>query len=248
LKLRIAWLPLLSAVLLLGLWQFIAQNLHNPSLPTPLTVAEVLWQHLLSGQLPHHLAVTLRRLILSFSIAMLVGTALGIILGRSPTLNAFFDPWLMIFLNIPALVTIILCYVWLGLNETAAILAVVLNKVPTVIVTLREGSRSLNQELSEMAQCYHFSRRKMIFAVILPQLQPFIMAATRSGLALVWKIILVVELLGRSDGMGYQLQLFFQLFDVASILAYTLAFIAVMQLFEIAVLKPLDRYGQRWRR
>jgi NitT/TauT family transport system permease protein len=74
------------------------------------------------------------------------------------------------------------------------------------------------------------------------------MAATRSGLALIWKIILVVELLGRSDGMGYQLHLFFQLFDVASILAYTLAFIAVIQSIEIFILKPLDNKAMRWRR
>jgi NitT/TauT family transport system permease protein len=74
------------------------------------------------------------------------------------------------------------------------------------------------------------------------------MAAARSGLALIWKIILVVELLGRSDGMGYQLHLFFQLFDVASILAYTIAFIAVIQLLEWLVLKPLDRQFLRWQR
>jgi len=74
------------------------------------------------------------------------------------------------------------------------------------------------------------------------------MAATRSGLALIWKIILVVELLGRSDGMGYQIHLFFQLFDVASILAYTIAFIAVIQAIELLILKPLDKKALRWRR
>jgi NitT/TauT family transport system permease protein len=74
------------------------------------------------------------------------------------------------------------------------------------------------------------------------------MAATRSGLALIWKIILVVELLGRSNGMGYQLHLFFQLFDVASLLAYTVAFVAVIQLIEVLLLKPLDKKAQRWRR
>ena len=74
------------------------------------------------------------------------------------------------------------------------------------------------------------------------------MAATRSGLALIWKIILVVELLGRSNGMGYQLHLFFQLFDVASLLAYTFAFVAVIQLIELLLLKPLDRKARRWRR
>jgi len=58
----------------------------------------------------------------------------------------------------------------------------------------------------------------------------------------------VVELLGRSNGMGYQLHLFFQLFDVASILAYTIAFVAVIQVLELVVLKPLDNKAQCWRR
>ena len=87
-----------------------------------------------------------------------------------------------------------------------------------------------------------------IFDYFLPQLHPFVMGATRSGLALIWKIILVVELLGRSNGMGYQLHLFFQLFDVASILAYTIAFVAVIQLIELVVLKPLDKRSLQWRR
>ena len=179
---------------------------------------------------------------------MLLGCAIGIALGRHQRLNAFFDNWLVIFLNVPALVTIILCYVWLGLEESAAILAVVINKLPNVIVTIREGSRSLNQELLEMAYSYRFSRRKTLQHVIWPQLHPFIMAATRSGLALIWKIILVVELLGRSNGMGYQLHLFFQLFDVASLLAYTVAFVAVIQILESLVLKPMDQKAQVWRR
>jgi NitT/TauT family transport system permease protein len=84
--------------------------------------------------------------------------------------------------------------------------------------------------------------------VIWPQLSPFILAAARTGLSLIWKIILVVELLGRSNGMGYQLHLFFQMFDVASILAYTIAFVVVVQLIELAILQPLDRHARRWRR
>jgi NitT/TauT family transport system permease protein len=88
----------------------------------------------------------------------------------------------------------------------------------------------------------------MLVHVIWPQLHPFVMATTRSGLALIWKIILVVELLGRSNGMGYQLHLFFQLFDVASILAYTIAFVAIIQLIELMILKPLDKKSLRWRR
>lgn len=238
----------MSLLALLVVWQVLALYLNNHLLPAPALVAKVFWQECVTGQLPYHLGVTLLRLVVSFSVAMVLGCAIGILLGRSKKLDAFFDNWLVIFLNVPALVTIILCYVWFGLVESAAILAVVINKLPNVIVTIREGTRTLDQDLLDMARSFQFSKRKTLVHVIWPQLHPFVMGATRSGLALIWKIILVVELLGRSNGMGYQLHLFFQLFDVASILAYTIAFVAVIQLIELVILKPLDRKSLRWRR
>ncbi len=241
-------LAALSLILLISLWQGLALWLNTPVLPDVTSVAKVLLESIKSGELPYHLGITLMRLLTSFVIAMLLGCTLGILLGRYETLDRFFDNWLIIFLNIPALVTIILCYVWFGLSESAAILAVVINKLPNVVVTIREGMRALDRDLLEMAESFRFSRKKILRHVIWPQLHPFIMAATRSGLALIWKIILVVELLGRSNGMGYQLHLFFQLFDVASILAYTIAFVTVIQLIELSILKPLDIRAQRWRR
>jgi NitT/TauT family transport system permease protein len=244
---RPAILATLSIATLLLLWQGLALYLNTTTLPTPMVVINVLMEEISTGQLPHHLGITLYRLLLSFSIAMSLGCVIGIILGRHQQLDYFFDNWLVIFLNIPALVTIILCYVWFGLVESAAIIAVIINKLPNVIVTIREGTRTLDPELQDMAKCYRFGRIKTLRHVIWPQLHPFIMAATRSGLALIWKIVLVVEMLGRSDGMGYQLHLFFQLFDVTSILAYTIAFITVIQGIELLILKPLDKHAQRWR-
>jgi NitT/TauT family transport system permease protein len=244
---RLKILPTLSILTFFMLWQILAFYLNSALLPSPAIVAQRFFIHCKSGELPHHLSVTLQRLAVSFSISMILGCVLGIAFGLSEKLNAFFDHWLVIFLNVPALVTVILCYVWFGLNESAAILAVVLNKVPNVIVTLREGTRALDKNLQGMATCYKFSRLKTLQHVILPQLHPFLMSATRSGLALIWKIILMVELLGRSDGMGYQLHLFFQWFDIASILAYTVAFVGVIQLLELLILKPLDRMALRWR-
>ncbi|MEN9757182.1 MAG: hypothetical protein RL755_1369 [Pseudomonadota bacterium] len=240
-------LPTLSIVVFLSLWQLLAWYLHSSLLPLPQTVAQVFVAHCQSGELPYHLGVTLLRLLVSFIISMSIGGIIGVALGRNEKLNAFFDHWLVIFLNVPALVTIILCYVWFGLSESAAILAVVINKVPNVIVTLREGTRALDKDLLNMAKSYQFSQFKTLKHVILPQLHPFLMSATRSGIALIWKIILMVELLGRSNGMGYQLHLFFQWFDIASILAYTIAFVGVIQLIEFVVLKPIDTTAKRWR-
>jgi NitT/TauT family transport system permease protein len=229
------------------LWQLLADALQLPPLPSATKVFQHLGVVIENGQLPYHLGVTLRRLLISFSLSMIIGILIGIGLGRHYILNQFFDQWVLILLNIPALVTIIMCFMWFGLTETATILAVVINKVPNVVVTIREGTCALDPRLLEMAKSYRFSNWKTYRYVIWPQLFPYLMAAARTGLALIWKIILVVELLGCSNGMGYQIHLFFQLFDVTNILAYTIAFIIVIQLIEMLILKPLDKRANAWR-
>ena len=69
--------------------------------------------------------------------------------------------------------------------------------------------------------------------IFLPQLTPFLVGAARSGLALVWKIVLVVELLGRPNGVGYAISYYFQLFDVRAVLGYSVAFSIVMLAIEV---------------
>lgn len=241
-------MALLPYLVLLLLWQLAVQWVQSPALPGPLKVAGVLGEEISSGRLPNQLGVTLLRLLVSFILAMGLGTVLGVVLGLNPKVDRFFDSWLVLLLNIPVLVTIILCYVWFGLVEGAAIAAVVINKLPNVIVTVREGTRMLDRDLSEMAFVYRFGLLRTLRHVVWPQLYPYVMSAARNGLALIWKIILVVELLGRSNGMGYQLNLFFQMFDVASILAYSIAFVAVVQVIEAGILKPLERRAGHWRR
>lgn len=237
-----------SFIALVVIWQLGSLVTGPRLLPPPAMVADALVRGIVDGSLPYHTAVTLARVAASFVVAMLIGAALGLAMGRLPRLDIFFDSWLVLFLNIPALVTIVLCYIWFGLAEPAAILAVAINKIPTVVVTVREGARALDRDYLEMAAVFRIGRWKTLRHVILPSLAPFLLAAARSGLALIWKIVLVVELLGRSNGVGFQINVFFQFFDVASILAYTLAFVLIIQAVEWLLFRPLERRISRWRR
>jgi ABC-type nitrate/sulfonate/bicarbonate transport system permease component len=241
-------LRLVSALSLLLLWQCATLWWQSVLLPSPLAVLDTAWRDTLDGQLPHHLTATLRRVVVSFIVAMVVGSVIGILMGRYKSADLLFDAWLILFLNIPALVTIILLYVWFGLAEATAIAAIAVNKIPNVAVTLREGARTLDGEYLEMALSFRLGRRKTLVYVVLPQLLPFFAVAARSGLALIWKIVLVVELLGRNEGVGFQLHVFFALFDVAGILAYSLAFILVMLAIEFTLLQPMERAANRWRK
>lgn len=239
--------PVFSLALLLAVWIAAAAIADSDTLPGPLAVWSAFLREVPLGYFGDMLA-TLARVAGAFVVAMGLGGAIGIWLGTTPRADRLFWSWVIFFLNVPALVTIVLCYVWFGLTESAAILAVAINKIPNVAATLREGARALSRDLDEMARLYQMSRAARLRHVTLPQLAPFFAAAARNGLALVWKIVLVVELLGRPNGVGFEIHSQFQLFDVAGILAYALGFIVIVQVIELAVLQPWDRAANRWRR
>lgn len=241
-QLVLAVLPLVTLFLV---WQFAAMLLDDSTFPSVIKVFASFRTHLLEGDMLHHLMVTMVRVLLSFSVAMVLGVLIGIMMGAFPRLNAAGDSILIIALNVPALVTIMLCYVWFGLVEAAAITAVAINKIPTVVVMVREGARVVDQDLLAVAKVFKVSPVRYFSKVYLPQLYSFIMASARSGLSLIWKIVLVVELLGRSDGVGFQLGTYFQFFDISSIMAYTLAFAAIILVIEGLIMRPLDRYIAR---
>lgn len=239
---------LASLALLLACWQAAAFLGDSRYLPAPYPVFLAILEEARSGALFLHLGVTLARVSASFLIAMSLGSGLGFLMGRKPLLDRLFDPWLVVLLNLPALVLIVFAYIWLGLTETAAIGAAALNKLPNAIVVTREGARAMDKGLDEMAQVFDLSRATRLRHVVLPQLAPYIAAAARSGLSLVWKIVLVVELLGRSNGVGFEINLAFQLFDVRLLLAYTIPFVALMLSVEAFLVQPFERYVSRWRR
>ncbi len=240
-------LRLISLIVFVVIWQLAAVFVDREILPGPYLVLSTLIDHLQRGELLFHLSTTLLRVLISFIIAMALGVALGIVMGRYKKWDAALDGVLILALNLPALVTIILCYLWFGLGEFAAILAVAINKFPVVVVNMREGARAVDQDLLQVSKAFRLDWRRNWFQVYLPQLYPYLLASARSGLALVWKIVLVVELLGRSNGVGFQLGIYFQFFDIASILAYSFAFIMVVMTIEYLLIAPLDRRLMRWR-
>ena len=219
---------LASIALLLAVW-FAGSQLAGPRLlPPPQAVGLAIVAEARSGALAFNLGITLARVAAAFSIAMALGTAFGFFMGRVRLADRIGDPWLVLLLNLP-------------------LAAVVLNKLPLATVTVREGARALDRNLDQMAAVFRMSRWKRLRHVVLPQLSPYLAAASRSGLSLVWKIVLIVELLGRPNGVGFEIGVAFQLFDVTRILAYALVFVTVMLAVETFLVQPFERYVSRWR-
>ncbi|HEX2367360.1 MAG TPA: ABC transporter permease subunit [Bradyrhizobium sp.] len=238
---------LLSVAVLIITWWIVSLYVGNTRLPPPPEVLEAMLNEAKSGALFVNLGATLARVALSFVLAMTLGTAIGYWMGRVRLADRLGDPWLILLLNLPALVVIVLAYIWAGLTEAAAIAAIAINKLPTAVVTLREGTRALDPALDEMASIFAFPRGKAFRHVVLPQLAPYVAAAARSGLALIWKIVLVAEYLGRPNGVGFEIGVAFQLFDIPLLLAYSLSFAVVVFAIETALVQPFEARLSRWR-
>ena len=238
---------LLSLALFIVTWWVASLLAGSAKLPPPPAVLAAVVAEARSGALFVNLGATLARVTLAFTLAMTLGVAIGYWMGRVRIANRLGDPWLILLLNLPALVVIVLAYIWAGLTETAAIAAIAINKLPTAIVTLREGTRALDPALDEMATAFAFTRGRAFRHVVLPQLAPYIAAAARSGLALIWKIVLVAELLGRPNGVGFEIGVAFQLFDIPLLLAYALSFGVVVLVIETVLVQPFEVKLSRWR-
>ncbi len=238
----------LSLAALLALWALVAALAHSRLLPDPLSVGAAILADIRSGELPFQMACTLARVVAAFSLAFSLGVVAGYAMGRWKIVDRYADPWLIVLLNLPALVVIIFAYIWIGLDETAAIVAVALNKLPNVIVVTREGVRSLDAGLDDMARAFRLKWPTRIRHVVLPQLAPYLAAVSRSSLSISWKIVLVVELIGRPNGVGFVLGSAFSLFDMTKILSYAITFVALMLAIETLLVQPLERRTNRWRR
>ena len=215
--------------------------------PSPIAVGQAMWVAATIGPLLVDLGKTLLRAGAAFVAAMVLGTAIGIAFGRVRWLDQLFSGWLVVGLNLPAIVIAIVLYIWLGLTDLALILAVAINKLPLVISIVREGVRSFAYEFDELASVFRLSAWRRLRLIFMPQLVPFVLAAARTGLSLIWKIVLVFEVLGSDGGVGYRIAIQFQFFDITGILAYTTAFILVVLAFEYGLLRPLEQRMVRWR-
>lgn len=228
-------------------WGIVSGLAHSSLLPTPWDVAAFIIADLTHGDMLFNIAMTLWRAAVAFVIAMIIGCGLGFAFGRSPKADSAFMPWVLVLMNTPVLVIAALCYIWFGLTETSGILAVVLSKFPNNTIILRDGVRAFDPGLDDIGVIYRFSFVKRFRQILLPQAMPSVMAAARSGIGIVWKIVLVVEFFGLSNGVGFEISKYFSLFAIKEIIGYSVAFSLVMLAVELLILQPLDDHARRWR-
>lgn len=231
---------------LLLLW-IIGSRTMGEVLPGPLEVLGFIGREIENGRLGFHVWITTRRVLIAFAIAITTGVALGALMGRSKRFDDLLQGWLIVTLTVPRILLFVVSYLIAGLNDRALIVALVITVLPTIVVTIREGTRALDGGLIEMARAFRRSNVQVWRSVILPQLMPFVVGTARGALALSWKMVVLGELLGRTSGVGYQISFYFQFFNMRGILAYGVTMMVLLAFIDLVLMGWLQRRAFRWR-
>ncbi len=240
-------IKLASVVTLIGLWYLGAALLPPSIMPAPHVVGRVLWHNVMGRAIWIDVAITMTRIVFAFAIAMSIALVLGFAMGLSKSAERFFDVWVVGGISLPSLVVMLTVYMIVGLNDRAAVIAAALPVIPVLTINIWEGIKGVDQKLIDMAKAYHADRLRIIVSVVAPQIMPIMIASARFGLGLIWKMVLFVELLGRSDGVGYKIEYYYQMFNMSEVLAHALLFLLIMIFIEIILLGKLERYLFSWR-
>ena len=239
---------LLSIALIFGLWAVASVAVGTSVIPSPIRVWAAFQESLREGYVWSDMAVTLSRLLAAFGLAMVLAVVVGLAIGTIDWFGRMFDFWVTVGAAVPSLLIIVVAYLWLGLNDRAAVVAAALVVAPSATFNVIQGVRAIDPGLSEMARAFGVPHLAITRRVLFPQTLPYLFAAARSCLALTWKIVIFVELMGRSSGVGYRIQYFYSLFNMERVLASALPFMLLMLIVELVVLRQLEGYLFRWRR
>jgi NitT/TauT family transport system permease protein len=248
---------ILFPFVVLGVWYLIYYTIDSRIFPSPQQVLEFMWEEitLTSGvsygsvvsNVYGQFAISLMRLTVGFFVALIVGTIIGLAMGLSKAVDAFFHDWVMAILAMPALVWALFLGLALGFGNLGPILAVILSGIPFVIINVREGVRNTPKELFDMARAFDVPQNKITRHVLLPSLMPFFFAAIRYAYAIGWKGLVIAEVFASDRGMGWTIKFWYDAHRAHGVIGYALFFILFAMALEKLVFDRLADSAFKWR-
>lgn len=241
------WGAVASLLLLVAAWEAVAMLYGPLVLPDPRSAFSTLMALIDSGAAWPELAVTARRALIGFALALGAGSVLGLAAGVSMTASMMSRPLVTVLLGTPPIAWLVLAMLWFGASDGTPVFTVFIASFPVVFIGALQGARTLDNHLHAMAESFHLPRRMMFFDVYLPHVLSYLFPAWIAALGMSWKVVVMAELLSTQDGVGAALAVSRSQLDTASTMAWIVAIVGLLLAIEYLLLEPIKREVERWR-
>jgi NitT/TauT family transport system permease protein len=212
----------------------------------PSRILATLWQMFASGSIWAPLGVSATAFAIGLALAVAAGLPLGILLGRSNTLNAMFDPFITAFNATPRLVFLPLLMLWLGIGLWSKVAIVFLGALFPLLINTHEGVRNADKLLINVVRSFGAKEWDVARLVVIPNSLPFIVVGLRLAIGRAILGVVVAEFFGAQDGLGVLMVRAASSFNVDVVFAGLIIF-AALSLIMTGLVKLLEERMSRWR-
>ena len=240
-----------SIVLLLLVWQFVPHFFPMKAgtklfFTVPSQVIGTLWTMIVSGSLWGPLGVSAWAFALGLALAIVVGLPLGIVIGRSNTLNAMFDPFITAFNATPRLVFLPLLMLWLGIGLWSKVAVVFIGALFPLLINTYEGVRNADRLLINVVRSFGAGEWDIARLVVVPNALPFIVVGLRLAIGRAVLGVVVSEFFGSQEGLGVVMVRAASGFKVDVVFAGLIVF-AGLSLLMTGLVRLVEDRMSRWR-
>jgi NitT/TauT family transport system permease protein len=212
-------LGLLSGAAFLAIWQIVSMNVPPIILPSPASVFTAFVELTASGELVKATGQTIWPFAVGLSVAFVVGTTLGLLLGIFRPVARVLDPYIFIFWSIPNIAWLPLFIAWFGVGQLTLVVFVFVSAVFPQLLTVESGAKEADSFLVEVARSLGGTKHEILRIVVLPSALPYIFAGLRIAVGRALVGIIVGQLLIVATGIGYMFQFYGETLSLAKYFA-----------------------------
>lgn len=234
---------------LLILWEVVVRLEIWPDylFPGPLQVFEALRFGVEDRTFLYAIATSLRRFVIGFSVALVIGIGLGLAIGSLRVVRETVGPLLIGLQSLPNIAWLPMGLLWFGLNDGAILFVIVMGVINSVAMSTADGIRNVPPIYRRAARTMGAQGVTLYLNVVLPAALPSIMTGVKLGWTFGWHALIAGEMLFVSLGLGHLLVMGRELSDMAQVMAVMLVIIAIGLVMERLVFAPLEhRVRRRW--
>jgi ABC-type nitrate/sulfonate/bicarbonate transport system permease component len=199
-----ALLPrLITGLAILLIWEFVVRAFAPAYVAKPSTVVLAIPHVIIDPAFLQALGATLTAVAEGLAITIVIGTAIGLLMGRSNVIDRMIRVYINGFNAMPMIVALPLFSLWFGYSGAARIATIIFAAIFAITMNVADGARSVPREYLEVAHSFRSGRLRMLTDIVLPASMPYLLAGFRlaAGRALIGAV--VAEFFLSIGGLGY---------------------------------------------
>ena len=190
--------------------------------------------------------MTWLRLLVAVSASLIIGIPIGLAMGLSRTFDEFLRPVVKFIMGVPALNWVIIVIIWFSTTELRIGFVLIILCTPVTVFCVYDGVRSIDRKLTDMVLAFGATPLQLIRLLLWPYVQASAFTAAKLNVGNAVRTVIVAELVGAPLGIGKELDLAKNVFDMPMVLAWTI-FLVMMALIMTLSIEYAERTMLRWR-